>query len=55
MSSQSDGLAPSKLRIVLANGSLAKYPQGGGHWSVFLQYLFGLDALGHEIFWLERL
>ena len=43
----------SKLRIVLANGSLAKYPQGGGHWSVFLQYLSGLNALGHDVFWLE--
>lgn len=45
----------SKLRIVLANGSLAQYPQGGGHWSVFLQYLFGLHALGHDVFWLELL
>src|SRR5215470_16818980 len=45
----------SKLRIVLANGSLANYPQGGGHWSVFLQYLLGLDALGHDVFWLELL
>jgi hypothetical protein len=48
-------LDASRLRIVLANGSLAKYPQGGGHWSVFLQYLFGLDALGHQVFWLELL
>lgn len=55
MSSGTDVLAPSKLRIVLANGSLAKYPRGGGHWSVFLQYLHGLDALGHKIFWLEML
>jgi hypothetical protein len=45
----------SKLRIVLANGSLAKYPQGGGHWSVFLQYVSGLNALGHDVFWLELL
>ncbi len=45
----------SKLRIVLANGSLAKYPQGGGHWSVFLQYISGLNALGHDVFWLELL
>jgi hypothetical protein len=45
----------SKLRIVLANASLAKYPDGGGHWSVFLQYLFGLAALGHDVFWLELL
>lgn len=55
MSPGNDALTASKLRIVLANGSLAKYPQGGGHWSVFLQYLFGLDALGHDPFWLELL
>ena len=54
-SSASNVLRPSKLRIILANGSLGKYPQGGGHWSAFLQYLFGLDALGHDVFWLELL
>jgi hypothetical protein len=44
------------IRIVLADGgSFAGYPQGGGHWSCFLQYLFGLDALGHNVFWLEVL
>jgi hypothetical protein len=46
----------SRVRIVLADGgSLAGYPQGGGHWSCFLQYLFGLHALGHDVFWLEVL
>jgi hypothetical protein len=45
----------SKLRIVLANRTLASYPQGGGHWSCFLQYLLGLKALGHDVFWLEIL
>lgn len=45
----------SKLRVVLANASLAQYPQGGGHWSALLQYLLGLDALGHDVFWLELL
>lgn len=45
--------ALSTLRIILANGSLAGYPQGGGHWTVFLQYLLGLRALGHDVFWLE--
>ena len=45
----------SKLRIVLANSTLSGYPQGGGHWACFLQYLFGLDALGHDVFWLEVL
>ena len=45
----------SKLRLILGNGSLAAYPQGGGHWMVFLQYLLGLNALGHDVFWLELL
>ena len=46
----------SRIRIVLADGgSFARYPRGGGHWSCFLQYLFGLDALGHDVFWLEVL
>lgn len=52
---QKTPLTASKLRIVLANGSLAQYPEGGGHWSAFLQYLFGLSALGHDVFWLELL
>ncbi len=43
------------FRIVLANNSLAGYPEGGGHWSCFLQYLFGLKALGHDVFWFETL
>jgi hypothetical protein len=41
--------------IVLGNRSLAEYPQGGGHWSWFLQYPLGLRALGHRVFWLEVL
>jgi hypothetical protein len=45
----------SRLRIVLAGGFLACYPEGGGHWTVFLQYLLGLRALGHDAWWLELL
>lgn len=46
----------SRVRILLADGgSFASYPQGGGHWSCFLQYLLGLNALGHDVFWLEVL
>src|ERR1044071_1606094 len=47
--------ASTGLRLLLANASLAKYPEGGGHWTVFLQYLWGLQALGHDFFWLELL
>jgi hypothetical protein len=42
-------------RIVLAGGFLAHYPEGGGLWIGFLQYLLGLRALGHDAWWLELL
>lgn len=42
-----------RLRIILASRFLLGYPEGGGHWSAFLQHLRGLDALGHDVFWLE--
>jgi hypothetical protein len=45
----------SRLRIALAGGFLACYPEGGGHWTAFLQYLLGLRALGHDAWWLELL
>ena len=44
-----------RLRIVLGNSNLARYPTGGGHWTVFLQYLLGLADLGHDVFLLETL
>jgi len=43
------------MLIVLANRSVASYPQGGGVWSWMLQYPLGLRALGHNTFWLELL
>ena len=44
----------SRLRLVLA-GALARYPQGGGHWVCFLQYILGLRDLGHDVLWLDVL
>jgi hypothetical protein len=41
------------VRIVLGSGRLINYQQGGGHWAWFLQYPFGLRALGHDVFWIE--
>ena len=38
---------------MLANNSVANYPEGGGHWSVFLQYMFGLNTLDVKWYWLE--
>jgi hypothetical protein len=43
------------LRVVLGNGSLALYPQGGGHWIIRIQYLLGMRALGHDPVLLEFL
>ena len=45
----------SRLRIVLGGRNLAGYPEGGGHWSCFLQYMLGLKALDQDVFWLELL
>ncbi len=44
----------SRLRLVLA-GALARYPQGAGHWTCFLQYILGLRDLGHDVPWLDVL
>jgi hypothetical protein len=41
------------VRIVLGNSSLAKYLDGGGSWSWFLQYPMALKAAGHNVYWLE--
>jgi hypothetical protein len=43
------------LRIVLGNSSLADYQQGGGHWTIRIQYLLGMRALGHDPVLLELL
>ncbi|HEY2762139.1 MAG TPA: hypothetical protein VGI75_15380, partial [Pirellulales bacterium] len=43
----------SSLRIVIVNGCLIHYPEGGGVWIGFLQYLVGLRALGHNVLWIE--
>jgi hypothetical protein len=36
-------------------GSLAEYLEGGGYWWNRLQYLLGLTALGHDVYWLDLL
>ena len=47
-------MRPDRLRIVLGDaGSLARYPQGGGHWAVFHQYVAGLTDLGHDVLLLD--
>src|SRR6266536_5442512 len=43
------------MNIVPGSSTVASYPQGGGHWSVYLQYHLGLRALGHKTFLIELL
>lgn len=42
-------MASGRVRIVLGDDSLANYQVGAGHFAVYLQYLLGLRALGHEV------
>src|SRR5438876_104491 len=39
--------------VVIAPFNVATFPEGGGHFWVYLQYVLGLRQLGCEVFWLE--
>jgi hypothetical protein len=41
-------------RLVLL-AHVARYTQGGGHWSWFLQYLLGLRDLAIDFHWIDFL
>ena len=41
------------MRVVLTGDTMARHPTAGGHWSVRLQYLLGLQALNVDFLWLE--
>jgi hypothetical protein len=41
--------------VVLSAFDVLQYPQGGGHFSAYLQYVDGLRAQGCDVWWLERL
>jgi len=40
--------------IVLSAYNVASFPEGGGHFWVYMQYVLGLKALGCDVYWLER-
>lgn len=40
--------------IAIAPTGAASFPDGGGHWWVYLQYALGLRDLGCRVLWLER-
>ena len=39
--------------IIIAAYGVAGFPEGGGHLSVYLQYVRGLRQLGCDVYWLE--
>ena len=43
------------ITVVLSVYKVASFPDGGGHFWVYLQYALGLRRLGCEVYWLEQL
>jgi len=39
--------------VVVSAFNVANFPEGGGHFWVYLQYVLGLRRLGCEVYWLE--
>jgi hypothetical protein len=39
--------------VVIAPSNVVNFPEGGGHFWVYMQYAQGLRRLGCEVFWLE--
>ena len=39
--------------VVLSAYNVANFPEGGGHWWVYMQYAQGLRELGCDVYWLE--
>jgi len=41
--------------VVISPCKVASFPEGGGHFWVYLQYAHGLRQLGCDVYWLEQL
>ncbi len=42
------------MTVVLSSFDVANYPEGGGHFWVYLQYVQGLRQIGCDVYWLEN-
>ncbi len=40
--------------VVISAYKVASYPEGGGHFWVYMQYALGLQQLGCDVYWLEN-
>lgn len=45
----------NSMRVVVAPTSVAVFPEGGGHFWAFLQWIRGLERNGCDVYWLECL
>src|SRR5262245_61609632 len=41
--------------VVVAPSNVAGFPEGGGHFWVYMQYVQGLRRLGCDVYWLEHI
>jgi len=41
-------------RVIISSYNVASFPEGGGHFWVYMQYVQGLRQAGCEVYWLER-
>lgn len=40
--------------VIVSSDTVASYPDGGGHFWVFLQYIHGLQRAGCDVYWMEE-
>src|SRR6266700_5054139 len=45
----------SMATVVVSTYKVASYLEGGGHFWVYMQYVQGLQRLGCDVYWLEKL
>ena len=43
-----------KPTVVLSAFNVANFPEGGGHFWVYMQYVLGLQQCGCDVYWMER-
>src|SRR4051812_24631604 len=42
-------------KVVISSTGVVNFPEGGGHFWVYMQYVHALRAMGCDVYWLERL
>jgi hypothetical protein len=42
------------VRVVVSAHNVVNYPEGGGHFWVYLQYVQGLRSIGCDVWWMEE-